>query len=170
METLNAHQVWLRNGKDETTFFKNVQVNGRDNARSPIQWSASPNGGFSRNTPWIGSNSNFNRINVANQENDIDSILNFYRKAIQIRKGNSTLVYGDFEVIDPSHPSVFAYRRTDENGAFLVMINFSEEEIVFEAEVASKTRVVLANYPDSSLGSTASKLRAWEAMLVEILP
>lgn len=168
IETINAHKEWMISGKDETVFFKNVQANGRDNARTPIQWAATTNGGFSRNTPWIDSNPNFGGINVASQESDADSILNFYRKAVQTRKANSTLVYGNFEVIDPAHPSVFAYKRTDENGAFLVLINFSEEEVVFEAGVDSSAKAVLTNYPDFSLGGTTRRLRAWEALVVDL--
>lgn len=169
VETINAYVVWKKHGKDDEAFFQAVQVNGRDNARTPIQWDKTTNGGFSQAEPWIDSNPNFDQINVADQESDSDSILNFYRKAIHARKENSTLVYGDFEVMEADHPSLFAYKRTDENGAFLVMINCSEKEVDFAVDIDSNDRIVLSNYPDATVEIGGSqKLRAWEAVLVDM--
>lgn len=173
IETLNAHKAAIEEGRDMADFMQAVHRQGRDNARTPIQWSNDAQGGFSTGSPWIKTNPNYPQINVADQEKDQDSILNFYRRMIQIRKTHKTLVYGGFEVIDVDHPQLFSYVRGDKTSQYLVSINFSEEVVGFEwpshMELAS-SELLIGNYPDALQHRAAHKftLRAWEAVLIKL--
>ena len=90
-----------------------------------MQWSDEANGGFTHaQEGWIKSNPNFSHINVAAQEGDETSVLNFFRQMIAFRKEHKTLVYGDYESIQNGHPQIYAYRRWDEENGYLVVLNF----------------------------------------------
>ena len=127
VEIRSTYQDWKNKGKDLDKFISISNEKGRDNARTPMQWDASPNGGFSSVKPWLASNQKYKLINVALQEKDSTSILNHYRKLIQYRKDHLSLVYGTFEVIQEDHETLFAYwRRSDEN--LLIVHNLSDNE------------------------------------------
>ena len=101
---------------------------GRDNARSPMQWSAGENGGFSKVEPWLMVNPNYREINVESNWGDDGSVLNFYKKMIRFRKEHLSLVYGDFQLVFPEDEAVFAYYRKDEGETFFVVSNFTGRE------------------------------------------
>lgn len=163
VETLNYFRFLEAEGKDPKDYLHNVHKMGRDNARTPIQWSDETNGGFSEATPWIKSNPNYSEINVASQEDDPDSVLNYYRSMIAFRKANSYLVYADYESIQNDHEQVYAYRRWDDKHEVLVVLNFSSEEVVFDAG-RSAGKLLKSNYADASADF---KLRPWEAKVFD---
>lgn len=99
---------------------------GRDNARTPMQWDATPGAGFTDGTPWIAVNPNACTVNVSSAYADEDSVLHFYRKLIALRNANDALKWGDFQLLLPEHPQLFAYRRTYEGKAFEIWCNFSQ--------------------------------------------
>lgn len=169
LETLNAYRELKAENGDAERFMDGVRAQGRDNARTPIQWTNEKNGGFSKTTPWIGANPNYDSINVADQKDNPDSILNFYRKAIQIRKSNSTLVYGEFELLQEDHPRLFAYRRQDRNGSFLVIINFSEDTQPLTLESDQSGEVILSNYSEAEIVKETGSLKPWQAVLLKVL-
>lgn len=131
VETFNVYREWKEKGKDLSQLMKAIHTQGRDNARTPIQWNGMENAGFTTGKPWIKVNPNYLEINADFQETDENSILKFYRKMVAYRKSNPTLVYGDFEVLDLNHPQVFAYRRWDAEYEFFVFINFSNQRVEF---------------------------------------
>lgn len=168
VETLNAYKEVVEKNGDIPDFIKSVISNGRDNARTPIQWSSDEQAGFSKGEPWIKVNPNHTEINVADQEEDSESVLNFYRKAIATRKRFTTLTYGDFELIEEEHPSVFAYKRSDSEAEFLVVINFSGEELEFETGVQlDSSKILVSNYPNIKYLGTVVKMQPWEAFLMK---
>ena len=114
IETLNYFKSLEAEGKDPMDHMHNVHKMGRDNARTPMHWSGDKNAGFSEAEPWIKMNPNYPDINVEDQERSTSSILNFYRKMIQFRKDNPTLVYGDYESLQNDHDKIYAYRRWDD--------------------------------------------------------
>ena len=116
VETRNAWKAAEAAGKDMDQFLKAVHWQSRDNARTPMQWDASMQAGFSTGKPWIPVNENHEQINVAAAENDPNSILHYYRKMIAYRKANPSLVYGHFEDLLPQHPYLFVYKRWDDKG------------------------------------------------------
>jgi glycosidase len=87
----------------------------RDNGRTPMQWDISTQAGFTEGTPWLKVNQNFEKINVANQEQEESSILNYFRKMIGIRKSNPVLIYGRYDLLVPDHEQLYAYTRTLED-------------------------------------------------------
>lgn len=172
VEIKNAYKEWKAQGKDLDQFLKYVHVNGRDNARTPIQWDASPQAGFTTGTPWLKVNPNYPEINVASQEGDDSSILAFYRRMVAMRKEHPTLVYGDFAPIQEDHPSVFAYWRWDAEAAYLVLLNFSDNTQEFELDDRfdySKLRIVEANDLDFVEPKDGKvQLKPWQAVLARV--
>lgn len=164
VETLNYFKFLEAEGKDPKDYLHNVHKMGRDNARTPMQWSGKTNGGFSEGTPWIKSNPNFTEINVASQEEDPDSILNYYRGMIAFRKAHPFLVYADYESIQNDHEQVYAYRRWDEEQEMLILLNFSGEEVDFDPGRATG-ELLRSNYTDASADF---KLQPWEAKVFEV--
>ncbi len=147
-----------------------IAASGRDNARTPMQWSAQAYAGFSDVEPWIGLNPNYQEINAEQALADPDSIFHFYRQLIQLRRDYPLLITGGFELLDdpedPQDQQVFAYLRTGETGRgqqeLLVICNFSDqpqERSFFKDRPTGE--LLLSNYPDD----TGQKLRPYEAKL-----
>lgn len=106
----------------------------RDHARTPMQWDASLHAGFSTHTPWISVNPNYKKINVLSQENDPNSLLNYYRKLLSFRKSGvdrDLVIYGDYRQIE-TDDQLYGYTRTYENQSMLVLCSFKEEQSVFD--------------------------------------
>ncbi len=169
IETINTYKEKVASGSvDMDEFMKIVHDQSRDNARTPMQWNDSSNGGFSTRVPWLKSNPNYKYINVEQCEKDAFSILNFYRRMIECRKRYLTLVYGDFEIYELSHPKLFIYTRSDEKATFLIVLNFSGEETFFsnQFEIAS---CLISNYADEKQWTEKGLLlKPWEASLFKL--
>ena len=128
---------------------KLVQRGARDNARSPMQWSAEKNAGFSEATPWFFVNENYREINVAQQEEDPDSLLNFYRKLIKFRKDHPVALYGDYREYLPKDKKLYVYERGYEGKKLLVICSFTADQVRFDAPEGielDKGLLVLENY------------------------
>ncbi|MBT8257732.1 MAG: alpha-glucosidase [Bacteroidia bacterium] len=165
VETLNSWKEAEERGEDMNAFMKLVHKQSRDNARTPMQWDSSQNAGFSSGTPWIKVNPNYEEINVADQEPDSDSILNFYRKMIAFRKNNPCLVYGDYQDLAPQHPSLFAFRRWDEDSESLVLLNFSSTELMADINVDfDKFEIAISNMDE---GADPKLLLPWQGILLK---
>ena len=161
VETLNYFKI-LDNPKDGLI---NVHPMGRDNARTPMQWTNEANGGFTTaQEGWIKSNPNFSEVNVASQEEDDASVLNFFRRMIAFRKEHLTLVYGDYESLQNEDQKIYAYRRWDEENEYLVVLNFSEDTVTVEAKEAN-LELLIYNYQDAQ---NDLNMRPWEAKLFKI--
>ena len=123
----------------------------RDNARTPVQWSDAPHAGFSTQTPWIGVNENYTWLNVMQQEQDPDSILNFYRKAIALRKSLPVVRHGSYTEHQKASKDLYVYSRETENQKLLVVCSFSKDKTVFKSPKGfdlSRAKLVLRNYSD----------------------
>ncbi|MDG2146887.1 MAG: alpha-glucosidase [Flavobacteriaceae bacterium] len=162
VETLNAWKLAEIEGKDMELFLKLVHKQGRDNARTPIQWDSSKNGGFTKRKPWIPLNKNFKMINVTNQEEDPHSILQYYRKMIAFRKANKTLVYGEYKDLEPNHSKLFIYKRWDEKYMFLVAHNFSDNLQEFSADYVKDYTLSSSNYLSNE---KQNFLQPWESRI-----
>ena len=119
---------------------------GRDNARTPMQWDVTTNGGFSDKAPWINVNPNYREINVAAAKEDNDSILHFYKRLIELRNGDETLKYGSFQIMFPDHPSLFCYRRSLREIEYIILCNFSEAPVNIPRKVSGE--IIIANAGD----------------------
>jgi len=165
LEALNAWQEAAANGKDMGKFLNGVHQQGRDNARTPMQWRNTINAGFSTAEPWIKVNPNYTEINVYKQENDPLSILNFYRSMIKFRKNNPTLIYGEYKCLYPEDLNLYAFERWDSNSTYLILLNFSEANILFEGDISSSYQLVINNYISPN---ERKALRPWEAKLFKL--
>ena len=128
---------------------KLIQRAARDNARSPMQWSSGPNAGFSEAEPWFCVNENYTEINVADQEQDSNSLLNFYRKLIRFRRDNPVALYGDYREHEPRNRKLYVYERQYEGTRLLVVCSFTAEQVRFDAPEGielDKALQVLGNY------------------------
>ena len=133
----------------------------RDSARTPVQWSSAEHAGFTTGTPWFYVNENYKEINVAQQETDPDSILNFYRKAIHLRKSLPVVRHGTYQEHFPRSRKLYCYSRTMEGQRLLVLCSFSDKAIAFRAPKGfdlQTAQLVLQNYPDAS----GSQLKPYE--------
>jgi len=162
VETLNAWKLAEIEGKDMELFLKLVHKQSRDNARTPMQWDSSENGGFTKSKPWIPLNKNFKMINVTNQEEDPHSILQYYRKMIAFRKANKTLVYGEYKDLEPNHSKLFIYKRWDEKYMFLVAHNFSDNLEEFSTDYIKDHTLSSSNYLSNE---KQNFLQPWESRI-----
>ena len=146
-----AHKQYKKhpNNKNMDDFLKAVHRQSRDNARTPLQWNDLQFAGFSSNKPWIDVNSNYEKINVESEEDNPDSILNYYREIIRIRKNNLTLIYGDFLDLEPDNEKLYIYKRWDKQKTFVVILNFSDEKILCDLNDLSSMILVIGNYKKS---------------------
>lgn len=119
----------------------------RDNARTPMQWSSKENAGFTTGMPWLKVNSNYKEINVKSQEKDADSVLNYYRKLVKVRKSpeyKEVFTYGQFEPAYEDTDSIMAYYRFDGEKRVLVVANFGKEAVELELQYPVKN-IILSN-------------------------
>nr|CAZ90579.1 Oligo-1,6-glucosidase malL [Franconibacter helveticus] len=124
IESLNFYRERTESGVSHDEMMTGIYANGRDNARTPMQWDNSPNAGFTTGTPWLGVNPNYQTINVAQALSEPDSVLWHYQKLVALRKQHPILVYGDYQMLFADHPEVFAWVRRYEGDLLLVINNF----------------------------------------------
>ena len=136
-----------------------IRYKGRDNARTPMQWTAGENAGFTTGTPWMSVNPNHTTINAESQVGDPDSVFGFYQKLIRLRKTYPVIVHGDFTLLMPEDRQVFAYTRQYEGKTLLVACNFSCEEAALDELAATRGEMLAANYDEPGDKTT---LRPWE--------
>lgn len=168
IESIHAYRDWVESGKlSHDVFWPCLLRKSRDNARTPMQWDSSDNGGFTTGTPWIPVNPNYTFINAQAAVKDPDSVFHYYRQLLTLRKQHEIIVYGSFELLLPEDPSIFAYTRTLEQEKLLVVCNFTENALPFEipAEFSSASRLI-GNYDAQAFKGNIS-LRPYEAFVLK---
>lgn len=166
IETLNAYDELVhKKGIPPKTMMEYIHRISRDNARTPMQWGAGPNAGFSSVTPWIQVNPNYTRINAQNEIPDPQSIYNYYKKLIQLRKQYNIIVYGKYELLYEGDSQIYAYTRTLKNQKLLVINNLSEfhAEFVFPQELLIKEREILISNYEAGRTKITFQLKPYEA-------
>lgn len=163
-DDVSAKNMWrglAAQGRSEEEIIAFLTNTGRDNSRTPMQWNTWPNAGFSDGEPWFPVNANYEMINVATQQQDPNSVLNFYRALIQLRRQEQTLIYGRYALELPQHEQIYAYRREREGDAFVVLCNMSSKAARWSEEELSLQggHCVLGNYPQVD---EDYRLHAWE--------
>lgn len=150
IEILNMYQEKvIENGEDPQKVLHSIHVKGRDNARTPIQWDDSEHAGFTTGTPWLKVNPNYKEINAKQAVADTNSVFHYYRKLIQLRKQNPIMVYGSYDLILSDHEQIYAYVRKYEEHSLLVVLNFSDEQPIFElpSDVTfTESKLLINNY------------------------
>ncbi|MCG7339698.1 alpha-glucosidase [Staphylococcus sp. ACRSN] len=165
---VNEYNIVKAQGGDVEKLLHKHKMENRDNARTPMQWDDSPNGGFSNHTPWFPVNPNFKSINVAKQQQNKDSILNFYKSLISLKKSANLYTYGKFELVDKDNSNVFAYSRSLENKKVIVIGNLTNQisKIAIPTDI-SDYEVVLHNYKDKQVDF--EQLRPYEACVIAVI-
>ena len=166
IESLNAYkELTTKENIPAKTVMGYIKAVGRDNARTPMQWDASYNGGFTSGTPWLQVNKNYKTINAAAQVNDPDSVFAYYKKLIALRHTNEVMVDGVYDVLIPDHPQIYAYTRTLGDKQLLVLCNDSDTNVAIPAELQEKIHaaknILIQNYKDTD----ESTLRPYEAVV-----
>ncbi|MGG1396707.1 alpha-glucosidase [Bacillus salipaludis] len=125
--TKNLYHLKKAAGVPHEEIMRIIWASSRDNSRTPMQWSAEQNAGFSTGTPWMKVNPNYSEINVADQEKNPDSVLSFYKKMIRLKKANEVFTYGMYELLLAEDPQIYAYTRTLSQDRVVVLANLSEQ-------------------------------------------
>ncbi len=135
IETQNGWREAQKKGMTEGEFVKIANYSGRDIAKAPMQWNAGSEAGFTEGTPWMQVNTNKERINVAAQEADQLSILNYFRDMVSLRKAHPALTYGSYQPIETANDKIFTYFRESEKEKYQIVLNFSDESSNFPLEM-----------------------------------
>ena len=168
IESINGYRELVdHQGFAPEVALQKVRFRSRDNARTPMQWDASPGAGFTRGTPWLKINPNHDTINVAAESADPRSVLNYYKRLIALRKQHPVMIYGRYDLVEDTDPSVYAFTREDHGTKLLVVCSFSPEprEFILPDSVPFEGhRVLLGNYPvDEDESPLHCKLKPFEA-------
>ena len=163
LESLNLYEARKAAGYPEAEIMASLYARSRDNARTPMQWDASPHGGFTTGTPWLTENPNYREINATAALADPDSIFHYYRRLIALRKTYPVFVHGDFTLLEPDHPCLFVYRRRLARQSLLVICNYGGGETAWSLPAGwDDAQCLISNYPDRLPG----RLRPWEARIL----
>lgn len=147
IESLNAYQMMLDQGKSKEEAFEIIKAKSRDNSRTPMQWDASQNAGFSTATPWLKAGKSYSQINVENEKNG--KIFPFYQKLIKLRKEMPLIAEGDYKAAYQDSESVYAFERELDGQQLLVLNHFYEEEVTLNLPLAYQHgQVLISNYDD----------------------
>lgn len=166
VESLNHFQILRDKGMSEDGVYSILRAHSRDNGRTPMQWTAGPNGGFTAGEPWISVNPNAASINADSQVGDPDSIFSHYQSLIRLRKEHEVFALGDFTPLTPEHPAVLAYARGWKGTSLLCVSNFFRRACTWDSPISLEGyRVLLSNYADCR-PSQSWALRPYESALL----
>ena len=169
IETLNMYKDRISKGYSHDEIMASIYAKGRDNARTPMQWDSTENAGFTTGKPWLKVNKNYKFINAEDCLQDKDSIFYHYKKLIDIRKHNDTIIYGDYKLLLPEDKNVFAYSRELNGDKIVVVCNFYNKEVNLNFnEDFNNVEILLSNYKDSSILMKDLKLRQYEAIMYRV--
>lgn len=164
VESINAYQMLLDQGKSPEQAFKIIQAKSRDNSRTPMQWDASENAGFSTATPWLKAGKSYPTINVENEKKG--PIFTFYQELIRLRKKLPIISEGDYRAAYHESNKVYAFERLLNGEQLLVLNNFFPEEVEIELlDNYAQGHILISNYPDSKLGKTIT-LKPYQATAI----
>lgn len=169
VESLNAYYRLKEKGRPERGILEILKQKSRDNGRTPVQWNTDKNGGFTNGTPWIRSAGNYNSVNVEAALADKNSVFYHYQKLIALRKKYDVIVNGNYRLLDPDDPSIFAYLRSGKNEKLLVVSNFGRQKTDFtlpeDVDFSGyRSTLLISNYDDSPADYRSAALRSYESI------
>ena len=165
VESLNYYKILMEQGLNSEEALTILDRRSRDNSRTPMQWSAKNNAGFSKVNPWINVADNYKSINVENEKNDKDSILSFYKKLITIRKENTVISAGNISFIDTDE-NIIAYKRSLGERKILVFCNMSNKDESFDIDLGGFKKLI-GNYSELNYVDKNLRLSPYEFVAVE---
>ncbi|NWC62571.1 alpha,alpha-phosphotrehalase [Cedecea sp. P7760] len=165
VESLNMFAELRTLGRDSDTLMSILASKSRDNSRTPMQWDAGNNAGFSEGTPWIGLCDNYQTVNAETALKDSDSVFYTYQRLIKLRKAEPVLTWGDYQDLLPEHPLVWSYSRQHEGQTLVVAANLSGEAQWLQLEGHDgEWEVLMSNYSDAAAKPGEMSLRPFEAV------
>ena len=166
---INGYKKAATDGEDLDLHLKKLNLLSRDNGRTPMQWDDTKNAGFSSETPWLPVHKNHTTVNVANQQNDHNSVLNHFRKMVALRKDNLLLVYGKYEIIQENHPTIYAYSRTLDDEQMKILLNFSESTSKINLhDLVLYKEVLINNYNELLIDKNTITLQPYQAVVLKL--
>ena len=166
---INGYKKAATDGEDLDLHLKKLNLLSRDNGRTPMQWDDTKNAGFSSETPWLPVHENQTTVNVANQQNDHNSVLNHFRKMVALRKDNLLLVYGKYEIIQENHPTIYAYSRTLDDEQMKILLNFSESTSKINLhDLVLYKEVLINNYNELLIDKNTITLQPYQAVVLKL--
>jgi alpha-glucosidase len=153
----NMYRIKREEGVSHEDIMAVIWASSRDNSRTPMQWNSAENAGFTSGTPWMKVNPNYTEINVEKQEQDKNSILNFYKKMISLKKENEIFTYGTYDLLLEDDKQIYAYTRTLGEEQVVVITNLSKKEAIFESTLTlNAENLLLANEEVAAHGDVTS--------------
>jgi alpha-glucosidase len=169
--TRNMYAIKREQGVPHEELMEIIWATCRDNSRTPMHWDSTKNAGFTTAAPWLGINDNYTKINVESQLEDEESILNFYKKMIRLRKNSETLIYGKYRLILVNDKQIYAYTRKLGNETYLIMCNLSKDEALYRYKPYKLKHedLVLCNYSAAEHETTSEiLLKPYEARMYKM--
>jgi oligo-1,6-glucosidase len=172
IDTLKNYDRIKNTGGDVAYFMDGQKATARDNARTPFQWNEKEHAGFTDGEPWIKVNSDAAFVNVNNQKRDETSVLNFFRKMIQLRKQLPELIYGKYDLIEKENEEVYAYTRSLNDKKVLIVLNFSIAHIHFNIpeSIGLPGEVLINNLKEINLRENTIDLLPYQAAVINLKP
>ncbi|WP_413526643.1 glycoside hydrolase family 13 protein [Marinilactibacillus psychrotolerans] len=168
IESYRLYHEKLAQGWSEERIITAINAKGRDNARTPMQWADSANGGFTSGTPWMKVNSNIQKINVEEALKDENSVFYTYQKLIQLRKEHTVVIDGEFKMMLLDHPKIFAYERQNSDTTWLIVANFSDQETKLSlSDKQQIVEVIISNSDKKTYNLKELNLSPYETFVVE---
>ena len=168
VDTRNKYLGLKEKGGDLNAFLEGQKQTSRENGRTPFQWDTTQNAGFTTGTPWLKVNPNYKTLNANAQEKDPNSVLNYFRKLVQLRKKEPTLVYGKYTLLDRENANVYAYTRELDGKKLLILLNFSDKNSSYKIGISTaKSKIILDNYTGTKK-LNGNILRPYEAIVMEL--
>lgn len=168
IESINMYNERMQQGYAKEEIIRAINKKGRDNARRPIPWDESLNGGFSTETPWLALNPNYQDLNVKKDQQNEESIFKYYKKLIRLRKEHELIVWGDYKELLPNDPQLFVYERSYQGETWLIIINFYEKPTIYKDADRKVETIVISNYMDSSKEISKLELRPFESVVYKL--
>ncbi|MGX7446688.1 glycoside hydrolase family 13 protein [Dolosigranulum pigrum] len=168
IQSVNRARQMMEEGTPREEAMNYIYASSRDNVRTPMQWNAQPEAGFTTGTPWLGVNPNYADINVAESLKDPNSIYHFYKEMIALRRDNEALIYGSYELVLPLHKEVYAYKRQGESETYLIVVNVFNDSAEVDLTPFDLKELVLTNYEVPNSLENDIQLRPYEARLYRL--
>ncbi|WP_278473859.1 alpha,alpha-phosphotrehalase [Turicibacter sanguinis] len=166
VEAINYFNILKEQGIEEEEILEILRAKSRDNSRTPVQWDATENAGFTSGTPWIPVGASYEEVNAEAALKDQDSVFYHYKKLIALRKEYDIISDGNIEMMLMDHPQVLAYMRTLDNQKLIVLNNYygKETEVEMPVELVSDAKILISNYKDSQQLAEKITLRPYESI------
>lgn len=170
VESINMYNQRIAQGYREEDVIESINVKGRDNARTPMQWNSNEHAGFTTGEPWLAVNPNYKHINVEQDLKSKNSIFKTYQQLIQMRKDNPIIVKGSYKLLIAEHPTIFAYEREYEGEKWIIIANISKEEAQTDSIVLNSNDLILNNLESLNLDNQLLTLEPYQAVVFKSTP